>query len=239
MRFWKRRMAVLVKHTNALLQLSIEASKIPEKDIENKASNEDTYREICEILFEAKMESNQPKPGGWLATASHCHKLARDMLRSTVTVGLAIEKLQHVKGFLQDHMDMLKLARKNVCQAQDRGADCFILVYNVNVMKSFDSLSNLREEFLIQANPSDPKKLPFMVLGNRIDMDGRNIRVVSEKKAKAWCTSKGNIPYFETSAKEDLNVDVAFQCIAKNALKNETDEETSLLDTIDLSRGGS
>ncbi|MCO5547306.1 hypothetical protein L7F22_000754 [Adiantum nelumboides] len=46
MRFWKRHMHVLVKHTNALLQLSIEASKTPEKDMENKANNEDTYREI-------------------------------------------------------------------------------------------------------------------------------------------------------------------------------------------------
>ncbi|MCO5575341.1 hypothetical protein L7F22_029141 [Adiantum nelumboides] len=40
--------------------------------------------------------------------------------RSPITVGLATEKLQHVKAFLQDHMDMLKLARQNVCQAQDR-----------------------------------------------------------------------------------------------------------------------
>ena len=48
---------------------------------------------------------------------------------------------------------------------------------------------------------------------------------MTEKKAKQWCTSKGAIPYFETSAKEDLNVDSAFQCIARNALKNETEEE--------------
>lgn len=48
---------------------------------------------------------------------------------------------------------------------------------------------------------------------------------MSEKKAKGWCTAKGSIPYFETSAKEDLNVDAAFQCIAKNALKNESEEE--------------
>jgi hypothetical protein len=48
---------------------------------------------------------------------------------------------------------------------------------------------------------------------------------VSEKKAKAWCASKGNIPYFETSAKEGFNVEAAFQCIAKNALKNEPEEE--------------
>ncbi|MCO5610035.1 hypothetical protein L7F22_064270 [Adiantum nelumboides] len=38
----------------------------------------------------------------------------------TVTVGLAIKKLQHVKENLQDHMDMLKLTRQNNRQAQDR-----------------------------------------------------------------------------------------------------------------------
>lgn len=48
---------------------------------------------------------------------------------------------------------------------------------------------------------------------------------VSEKKARAWCASKGNIPYFETSAKEGFNVEAAFECIAKNALKNEPEEE--------------
>ncbi|KAJ7295991.1 hypothetical protein O6H91_Y151000 [Diphasiastrum complanatum] len=118
-----------------------------------------------------------------------------------------------------------------------RGADCCVLVYDVNVMKSFDNLRNWRDEFLIQASPSDPENFPFVVLGNKVDVDGGNSRVVSEKKAKAWCAATGNIPYFETSAKEDLNVDAAFQCIAKNALKNETDEEIYLPDTIDVTSG--
>ncbi|XP_024378423.1 ras-related protein Rab7 [Physcomitrium patens] len=115
-----------------------------------------------------------------------------------------------------------------------RGADCCVLVYDVNVMKSFDNLENWRDEFLIQASPSDPDNFPFVVLGNKVDVDGGNSRVVSEKKAKAWCAAKGDIPYFETSAKEDFNVDVAFQVIAKNALKNETEEEIYVPDTIDV-----
>ena len=48
---------------------------------------------------------------------------------------------------------------------------------------------------------------------------------MTEKKSKQWCVAKGGIPYFETSAKDDVNVDSAFQCIARNALKNETEEE--------------
>jgi Ras-related protein Rab-7A len=115
-----------------------------------------------------------------------------------------------------------------------RGADCCVLVYDVNVAKTFENLDNWRDEFLIQASPSDPDNFPFVVLGNKIDVEGGNNRAVSEKKAKSWCSAKGGIPYFETSAKEDLNVDAAFQCIAKNALKNESEEEIYLPDTIDV-----
>lgn len=42
---------------------------------------------------------------------------------------------------------------------------------------------------------------------------------MTTKRAQAWCQSKNNIPYFETSAKEAINVEQAFQTIARNALK--------------------
>lgn len=88
-----------------------------------------------------------------------------------------------------------------------RGADCCVLVYDVNSMKTFENLDNWRSEFLVQvsrpagpicssasprrwqrlaaavltvapgpqANPRDPENFPFVVLGNKIDVDdGRN-----------------------------------------------------------------
>ena len=48
---------------------------------------------------------------------------------------------------------------------------------------------------------------------------------VTEKKARDWCASRGNIPYFETSAKEGYNVEEAFSCVAKIALENEHDQD--------------
>jgi len=115
-----------------------------------------------------------------------------------------------------------------------RGADCCVLVYDVNSTKSFESLENWRDEFLVQASPPDPDNFPFVVLGNKVDMEGGNSRTVTEKAAKAWCEGKGAIPHFETSAKEDLNVEAAFQCIAQTALQNEVEEEIYLPDTIDV-----
>ncbi|KAK9828238.1 hypothetical protein WJX74_005079 [Apatococcus lobatus] len=115
-----------------------------------------------------------------------------------------------------------------------RGADCCVLVYDVNAQKTFENLETWRDEFLIQANPNDPDNFPFVVLGNKVDFEGGKNRQVVEKRAKQWCAQKGGIPYFETSAKEDINVDAAFQCIAKNALKNETEEEMYIPDTVDM-----
>lgn len=48
---------------------------------------------------------------------------------------------------------------------------------------------------------------------------------VSAKRSQSWCHSKGEIPYFETSAKEAINVEQAFQTVAKNALAQETEVE--------------
>lgn len=50
---------------------------------------------------------------------------------------------------------------------------------------------------------------------------------VATKRAKSWCVSKGDIPYFETSAKEAIHVDQAFQQVAKLALQQESAEQNT------------
>ncbi|KIZ00032.1 Small GTPase [Monoraphidium neglectum] len=115
-----------------------------------------------------------------------------------------------------------------------RGADCCVLVYDVNATKTFESLDNWRDEFLLQAQPRDPENFPFIVLGNKIDEDEGRSRVVSEKKAKQWCAGKGNIPHYDTSAKDDINVEAAFVCIARNALRNEVEEDAFVPDSLDV-----
>ncbi|KAJ2137474.1 Ras- protein Rab-7A [Coemansia sp. RSA 1935] len=84
-------------------------------------------------------------------------------------------------------------------------------------------MESWRDEFLIQVGPRDPESFPFVVVGNKIDMEGK--RAVSQKRAMEWCASKGNIPYFEASAKKDINVEDAFRTVVKNAMEQETEED--------------
>ncbi|EFX05718.1 rab small monomeric GTPase [Grosmannia clavigera kw1407] len=106
-----------------------------------------------------------------------------------------------------------------------RGADCCVLVFDVNNAKSFEAIEGWRDEFLVQASPRDPDNFPFVVLGNKIDVE-ESKRVISTKRATTFCQAHG-IPYFETSAKEAINVEQAFEVIAKNALQQEEAEEFS------------
>ena len=121
-----------------------------------------------------------------------------------------------------------------------RGADCCVLVFDVTNSNSFKTLDSWRDEFLIQASPRDPENFPFVVLGNKIDLENRQVSKnenvfffilsfslllqVPTRRAQNWCESKNSIPYFETSAKEAINVEQAFQKIARDALKKENDD---------------
>lgn len=118
-----------------------------------------------------------------------------------------------------------------------RGADCCVLMFDVTNQKSFDALETWHDEFLIQSNTSDPENFPFMVIGNKIDTD-ESRRVVSTQKAQRWCQEKGNLPYFETSAKEATGVEQAFEIIGRNALQQDDAEgfDQEYPDGVDFSQ---
>eukprot|EP00923_Selenidium_pygospionis_P053503 GHVN01092724.1.p2 GENE.GHVN01092724.1~~GHVN01092724.1.p2 ORF type:complete len:190 (+),score=31.34 GHVN01092724.1:169-738(+) len=98
-----------------------------------------------------------------------------------------------------------------------RGADCCVLVFDLTDAKSFKNLDSWRDEFLIQASPRDKENFPFVVIGNKVD--AHNQRQVATERAAAWCKSKNDIPYFETSAKAAVNVEQAFDEIGRRALQ--------------------
>lgn len=73
-----------------------------------------------------------------------------------------------------------------------------------------------------------------MVLGNKVDKETE--RRTPKARAQAWCKAKSATPltYFETSAKESLQVDAAFLQAATLALSKDGAEADFIPETIDL-----
>ncbi|KAJ9472150.1 Ras-related protein Rab-7A [Diplonema papillatum] len=106
-----------------------------------------------------------------------------------------------------------------------RGADACMLVFDLTSQDSFAHLSSWQDEFTIQVGEGRE----FALVGNKNDLEDR--RTVSQKAAVSWtqkCASEGSsIPYFETSARENYNVEQAFvslaRCVlAKSGVKDDT-----------------
>lgn len=143
-----------------------------------------------------------------------------------------------------------------------RGADCCVLVYDVTNEKSFARLKTWRDDFLLNSNVNNPESFPFVILGNKMDVDDSK-KQVSTKQANDFVAelskdnnhgagiadnvgaetavegtsinnSSSNIPLFFTSAKGDLNVEFAFQEVARKALQqNQYQLSTTMFDDED------
>ncbi|XP_036414907.1 LOW QUALITY PROTEIN: ras-related protein rab7 [Colossoma macropomum] len=96
-----------------------------------------------------------------------------------------------------------------------RGAHCCLLVFDLSSAASFSALDGWHTEFLLQAAPADLTIFPFIVVGNKTDLGTRE---VSPEHVHQWCENLG-AEYFECSAKEDIDVDMAFKSAARAALQ--------------------
>ncbi|XP_040261644.1 ras-related protein rab7-like isoform X2 [Bufo bufo] len=97
-----------------------------------------------------------------------------------------------------------------------RGTDCCLLVFDVTSPNSFNALDTWHKEFLVQADPESPEKFPFVVIANKADLEERQ---VTPRQAQEWCKAC-TAEYYETSAKEAMNVNEAFLGAIRLALKH-------------------
>ncbi len=96
-----------------------------------------------------------------------------------------------------------------------KGAAGIILVYDVCDKASFQNVDYWIKK--IKKN-ADDENVEILLLGNKIDLI--NERTVTEEDVKTMIETNHEIPHFETSAKDSVNVDKAFKKIITNILNN-------------------
>ncbi len=89
-----------------------------------------------------------------------------------------------------------------------RGARAAVLIYDICNGPSFEALKS----WLQRLKEFGPKDLIIIIVGNKCDLaDGRQI---SKENAENFAKSQDCL-YLESSAREDINVELIFQTIAK------------------------
>lgn len=112
----------------------------------------------------------------------------------------------------------------NTCRS-----DAVIFVYDVARPETFQALGQWKDSFLIQAGAEGRKDFPMLIVGNKVDSPDRK---VTKEQAEAWCRGQG-LEHLETSAKDALNVERAFETVAKLVVQNLKEEDIQY-DGVDL-----
>ena len=56
-----------------------------------------------------------------------------------------------------------------------RGADCCALVYDLTNANSFENIDKWKNGFIEHAAPHDPATFPFILIGNKSDLEDNRI----------------------------------------------------------------
>ena len=101
-----------------------------------------------------------------------------------------------------------------------RGADCCLLVYDLTSKQSFENVLMWKNNFLSKSMVSNPDSFPFLVVGNKLDLE-QSQRSVAYKQLEKFSKENGEMLFVEASAKSNLNVEQAFQQVAELALERQ------------------
>jgi len=93
-----------------------------------------------------------------------------------------------------------------------KGADGIILIYDITDRKTFNSVRNWINNIQEEA----PDKVALVLAGNKVD-DEKN-REVQESQGKK-IADEYSLPFFECSAKSDINVTQTFDALIKKVVQ--------------------
>lgn len=154
------------------------------------------------------------------------HEVMRDTVKSNVGVVDTSKYVDFYKKIIKREDDNIVLQIWDVHNEGEirlglpfklkLGFDCSIFIFDVTNPESIDL--KVIDYWLYIVRKND-RNMPIFLIGNKTDLD--NDRKVTQEEALNIMMNFNLVNYFETSAKEDLNINEAFNSIIEYLLKNQ------------------
>lgn len=134
-------------------------------------------------------------------SGSYISTIGVDFKIKTVNVDNNVVKLQIWDTAGQERF-------RTITQSYYKGSNGIIVVYDISNKDSFDNIKNWMVDIVKYAS----QNIQLFLIGNKSDLDTQ--RQVSVEEGQQFATSR-NMIFFETSAKNGLNVTTVFTSFAK------------------------
>jgi len=111
-----------------------------------------------------------------------------------------------------------------------------VVVFDVTRSGTFDAVQKWKSDIDSKVTlPPDNRPIPVVLLGNKIDLAKEAFQKTPAQMEK-YCEDNGFIGWFETSAKDNTNIEKAFKFLVSKILENDkvpAPEEKGVLEIVD------
>ncbi|XP_043928143.1 ras-related protein Rab-38 [Protopterus annectens] len=108
----------------------------------------------------------------------------------------------------------------NMTRVYYREALGAFIVFDVTRPSTFEAVSKWKEDLDSKLTLPNGKLVPVVLLANKCDQ-GRELHVNNGIKMDQFCKENGFVGWYETSAKENINIDEAARCLVRNIIVTE------------------
>ncbi|KAB5548836.1 hypothetical protein PHYPO_G00060220 [Pangasianodon hypophthalmus] len=153
----------------------------------------------------------------------YVHQIFSQHYRATIGVDFALKVLNwdnHTVIRLQ-LWDIAGQERYgNMTRVYYREAVGALIVFDVTRASTFDAVPKWKDDLDAKVTLSNGKPVPAVLLANKSDQsrDGLSTEIPN---LNTFCKENGFVGWFETSAKENTNIEAAIRCLVENILAHE------------------
>nr|XP_055053450.1 ras-related protein Rab-38 [Misgurnus anguillicaudatus] len=110
----------------------------------------------------------------------------------------------------------------NMTRVYYREATGAFIVFDVSRPSTFEAVKKWKEDLDAKLSLNNGKRVAAVLLANKCD-EGRDVLNNNGISMDQFCQENGFVGWFETSAKENINIDEAAHCLVEHIIANEKD----------------
>ncbi|KAK2827173.1 hypothetical protein Q7C36_018099 [Tachysurus vachellii] len=158
----------------------------------------------------------------------YVHQIFSQHYRATIGVDFALKVLNWDNNTVI-RLQLWDIAGQerygNMTRVYYREAVGALIVFDVTRASTFDAVPKWKDDLDTKVTLSNGKPVPVVLLANKSDQsrDGLSTQI---PKLDTFCKENGFAGWFETSAKENTNIEAAIRCLVENILTHEENAVT-------------